>query len=231
MSGHVKFRHHPDAAIARVRDQFLDLFLRVVVPAGAHLVQFWELLALNPESLVLAQVEVEDIHLHRFHTVKSTFYDVNRHPVTTRIEQEPAPRESRSVFDVDCRSGKSLRAWFDKLQNRLQSVNHAEGCWRRELGAGRGYLQFVRLVFSELLYSFAGALAVDRDRCFVRLGAQIAQWNSCGAREMIDESLRCIANARIICAAHRDGESLLHDPLSRSCLDFRWHRHEIPRRS
>src|SRR5262249_17405652 len=108
VSGHIEFRHHPNAAIARVRNQFPDLIPRVVVAAGAHLVQFWEFLALDAESLVLAEVEVENVHLHGFHAVERALYDFYRHPVTAGIQQESAPREAGSVFDVDCWSGKSL---------------------------------------------------------------------------------------------------------------------------
>jgi hypothetical protein len=61
VSWHVEFRHDANAALGRVLDDAPQLILRVVVAVGSKLVQLRILPALNAESLVLAQVKVQDV--------------------------------------------------------------------------------------------------------------------------------------------------------------------------
>ncbi len=61
MAGHVEFRNHADAAVARVGDHVADLVLRVVVAVRALLLQLWIALAFNAEALVVREMPVEDV--------------------------------------------------------------------------------------------------------------------------------------------------------------------------
>ena len=157
--------------------------------------QFRELSALNAESLVLAQVEVQDVQLDGFHAVQRAFDDVDRHPMTARIEQQAAPRKTRCVFDVNGGSGESLGTRSNQLQQSLQSVDDSQRSRGGELCARLGHVEYIRLVLSELLNFVAGMLTTDCDRCLVAFGNLVAQRNPGGARELSDEAPCGVTNA------------------------------------
>ena len=68
MSRHVQFRHHADAACGGVADQSVQLFPGVV---GVTVRQFRMGGSREPETLVVAQVQVQDVELVELHHVQS----------------------------------------------------------------------------------------------------------------------------------------------------------------
>src|SRR5262249_558068 len=71
---HVKLRHHADATVARVGDDVPDLLLRVVPPAGRHLLQFGKALAFYAKALIVRKMPVQNVELYGFHGVEIAFY-------------------------------------------------------------------------------------------------------------------------------------------------------------
>ena len=135
MAGNVELREHADATIVRVCQKFADFVLRVEESLGAHFVQLRKLLALDAEALIVGQVPVHDVHLHRRHSIQVALEHVQRNEVTADVDEQAAPGESRLILDRDRRYGKSLPGGFHQLQECLKAVQNAQRIWRRKLRA------------------------------------------------------------------------------------------------
>ena len=57
--------------------------------------------ALDPEALVVREVQVQDVELHDGHRVEVAQDDLDRLPVARHVDHEPTPREPRLVLDRD----------------------------------------------------------------------------------------------------------------------------------
>ena len=79
VAGHIEFRDHANASIARVLDQVADFILRVVQAVGTHLMKLRKFLAFNAEALIFREVPVEDVHLHGFESVDVSSQHIERH--------------------------------------------------------------------------------------------------------------------------------------------------------
>ena len=110
VTGYVKLGHDANAAIARVRDDLFDLFLRVVVAVGAELVQLRKLLALDAEALVFREVPVKDVHLHGRHRVEIALEHLHRLEVTRDVDHQPAPWKARPIVDLNAGKKYPLRS-------------------------------------------------------------------------------------------------------------------------
>ncbi len=69
--------------------------------------KFWIFLALGAEALVLREVPVEDVQLHRFHTIDIPANDVEGNEMARGIDHQPSPWETRLVLnrnDGRCKS-------------------------------------------------------------------------------------------------------------------------------
>src|ERR1041385_1108819 len=124
--GHIEFRHHANAAIARVLDYFLDLVLGVKLPLGRELLQPRKLPALHPEPLIVRKVPVQYVELHRLHAIQLALDYLHGHKVAGNIDQQSVPGEARAVFNQHRWSGKTFRADFDQLQKGLQPMQDAQ---------------------------------------------------------------------------------------------------------
>ena len=155
MSGTVDLGHDGDAVIGGVGDQFDELALRPVAGApvlcrgpvagprglvadGAGLDRELRVVGriairtpvigdLDAEALVLAQVQVQRVHLVGRHHVDHLLYLIERVEGTRRVDQHAAPLVTRGVGDVDGRDesdiGKlhrGVRPRTDQLQQRLR---------------------------------------------------------------------------------------------------------------
>ena len=135
VAGHIEFGNHADAAIVRVLDDVCDLLLRVVETVRALFLKKRIDLAFDWETLVIREMPVEDIELHRFHAVQVALDHVDRLEVAAGINHQAAPREARLVVDGDRRRGETLRGDVHQLQKCLQAVQHAERIGGRQLDA------------------------------------------------------------------------------------------------
>jgi hypothetical protein len=80
-----------------------------------------EAAALHAEALVLGEVPVEDVHLHRGHAVEVALQDVDRDEVPAGVDQEAAPAKAGSILDGDDRKSKAARARLDEIEQRLEA--------------------------------------------------------------------------------------------------------------
>src|ERR1700685_3350336 len=93
VAGNVEFRHHANAAIARVRNHVVNLVLRVVKPIGTDLLQLREALALNTETLVIGQVPMKYVELDRGHSIEIALDHLDGHPMPRYVQMQAAPWE------------------------------------------------------------------------------------------------------------------------------------------
>ncbi len=116
MAGHVELGYDAYAAIPRVLDDAANLFLRVVLPVRAQLMQPWESTALDAKALIVGEMPVKYIELHRGHGVQVALDDLGRHPVSDGIDEQSAPREARSIEDSQDRQPVALGRGEDELR-------------------------------------------------------------------------------------------------------------------
>ena len=125
VAGHVELRHHADAARGGVGDDLAELVLRVVLAVRPHLVQPRMALALHAEALVLGEVPVQDVQLHRRHAVEVALQDLHGHEVPGGIDEQAAPREAGPVLDADAADEVALGPALHELQEGLQPAQRA----------------------------------------------------------------------------------------------------------
>ena len=79
---------------------------------------------------------VEDVHLHRLHTIEVLPDDIERHEVAASIDHQPSPGEAGLVIDGYCCDRVALWGDVDQLKEGLQTVQHAEriGCGEERAG-------------------------------------------------------------------------------------------------
>src|SRR5262249_11902683 len=98
---------------------------------GTQFLKLGEFLALHPEALVVRQMPMKHVHLHRFHTIEVALDDVERDEVAANINHQTAPDETWSVMDAYDRNGKNRGRGFDQLQEGLQSMQRSQRVGRR----------------------------------------------------------------------------------------------------
>ena len=166
MAGHIEFRHHANAAIARVGDQVADFILRVIKGVGAQFVKFRKFPALRTKALVLREVPVENVHLHGFHAVEIPANDVERNKMAGGIDHQTTPWETRLVLDRECGYGKSVGRHIHELQKCLQPVHRSERRSGPEPGTRRAHVKDVGFILADFLNLFARVIGLNHERAF-----------------------------------------------------------------
>ncbi len=110
MSRHIEFRHHANAALARIRDDAADFILRVVEAIRTHALQLGKFLAFDAEALVFREMPVKHVQLHRRHAVQVALQNVERDKVAANINHQSPPGKARAVFDRKLRARQSQRS-------------------------------------------------------------------------------------------------------------------------
>ena len=105
---HVELGNHANTAVLRVGDHLANLFLRIINAIGTELLKLWKTLALDTETLVVGEMPMEDVQLHRGHAVEIAFDHFDGHPMPGYIQMQAAPRETGMVLDVDDRQFRAL---------------------------------------------------------------------------------------------------------------------------
>src|SRR6267378_6417680 len=126
MARHLKLRDNTDAAIMCVGHELANLSLCVILPVGPCFLQPGKTLALDAETLVVIQVQVQDIHLHRCHSIEVALEHVQRNEVATNVNEQAAPGESRLILNCHDRHGKSVCGDFHQLKEGLKAVQNAQ---------------------------------------------------------------------------------------------------------
>ena len=113
VSGHVEFWNHADPAVARIGHEVADLGLRVVLSLRAQLLQLGKALALDAETLIVGKMPVQDIHLHRRHSVEVPLQYFDGDEMAADVNQQATPGKARLILNGDHRHGKPRRSRVD----------------------------------------------------------------------------------------------------------------------
>src|ERR1043166_1540825 len=100
MTGHIELRNDANSAFGRISNNLARLILCVEEPVRTHLLQLGKLLTLDPKSLVLSQVPVKHVELHRRHGVKVSLEHFHGLIVTRDIDQKTAPWKARLILNL-----------------------------------------------------------------------------------------------------------------------------------
>src|SRR5262249_28824755 len=87
VAGHVKLGHDPNPSVSGVIDHVSNLLLAVEQAIRAHLLELGKPFALNTESLILAEVPVQNIQLHRRHAVDVSLDHLNRLKMPATVDK------------------------------------------------------------------------------------------------------------------------------------------------
>src|ERR1700677_1768410 len=134
MSRHVKLRYYTDAAIPSVRHDLPHFSLRVELAIRSHGLKLWVAMALSPESLIVAEMPMEDIQLNQLHRIQFLKYLSHRLKMPGRVKHQPTPGKTRLVSDSDCIEDKTLLILVNQLKEGLHPSQHTERigrCQRR----------------------------------------------------------------------------------------------------
>src|SRR6267378_6790597 len=130
MARHLKLRDNTDAAIMCVGHELANLSLSVILPVGPCFVQPGKTLALDAETLVVIQVPVQNIHLHRCHSIEVALEHVQRNEVAADINKQTPPGEPGLILNRHDGHSKSVWGGFHKLQEGLKAMQNTQrtGC-------------------------------------------------------------------------------------------------------
>ena len=81
-----------------------------------------QLLAFDPESLVLGKMQMEKIELYRLHTVEVAPQNVERHKMAATIDHQAAPGKAGRVPNGSSGYSKSGLRVADKLTEGLKAT-------------------------------------------------------------------------------------------------------------
>ena len=143
---HVELGHHADPALARVSHHGADFGLRIVMAAGTELLQTRIAFALHAKALVVGEVPVEDVQLHRGHRIQVALHHLDRHPMARNVHQQPAPREARPVVNAHRWRLEAGGSGLDQLRESFQPVQraiHSGGLQQRPFGRDRKLVGFI----------------------------------------------------------------------------------------
>src|SRR6266403_1384538 len=126
MAWGVEFWKNANTTVVCVGDQLANLVLRVVQTIRAHLVQPGKALALDSKALVVGEMKVENIHLHRRHSVNVALEHIEWNEVASNVNEQAAPGKAGPIRYRDGRHNKYIRPGFDQLQEGLKSVQNPE---------------------------------------------------------------------------------------------------------
>src|SRR5262249_13197184 len=137
-----------DATIGCISDQVTNFGLRVIHTVRTHLAKSGVAFAFDAESLTIRQMQVQDIHFHRGHSINVALEHVHRKVVTPDITQQSPPSKAWVVIDDDSGNIKSIRPGLDQLKKGLQAMQNAKRIWSHERCPGCAYAQLVRLILA-----------------------------------------------------------------------------------
>src|SRR5229473_2500861 len=109
MGGGVEFWKNANTTVVCVGNQLANLVLRVVQTIRAHLVQSGKALALDSKTLVVREMKVENIHLHRRHSIDVALKHVEWNEVASNVNEQAAPGKPRLIRYRDGWHNKSIR--------------------------------------------------------------------------------------------------------------------------
>src|SRR6267142_6005400 len=130
MARHLELSDHADAAVMGVGHELANLSLSVIQPVGPYFLQPGEALALDTETLVVVQVPVQNIHLHRCHSIEVALEHVQRNEVAANVNKQTPPGEPGPIPNRHNGNSKSVCGGFHKLKEGLKAMQDPQrtGC-------------------------------------------------------------------------------------------------------
>src|SRR5262249_44448468 len=122
---------------------------------------------------------MEDIHLHCFHSVQVSLENIERRKVTTRINQQTPPWETRLVLNRYSRSRETVGCDFNELQKCLQAAKNPERICGVEFCSGGRDLEGIGFLFAQFLNFLAGVIGVNDQRGFRSILNPLGAEQSC----------------------------------------------------
>ena len=163
MARGIELGQHADTAIVRVGNQTTNFVLRVIQTIGTHFVQLRKLLGLDAEALVVGKMQVQNVHLHRCHSIQIALKHIDRNKVAANVNEQSAPGEPRLILYRSCRHSKSIHARFDQLQKGLKSVKNAQRIGGVELRSRLADCQLIRLILAQALHLLTAMFQMDEE--------------------------------------------------------------------
>src|SRR6185503_17513362 len=105
--------------------------------------------AFDSETLILGEVPVEDVHLHRRERVKIAFQNFNRLEVTRDVDQQTAPRETWLVLDQHAGKEVTIPICAQELQQSLEPAHCANDSGRFHYCLSIRDVDAIALVFAD----------------------------------------------------------------------------------
>ena len=229
MPRHIELRDDADAAVGRIVYNLTDLLLCVVQAIRAHLLQPGIFLALDPASLIVSQVPVENIHLDRRQPIYVALDDVHRLPVARDIDHQTAPCEPRLVLDVERREKVATLIRRNELQNRFDPAQCAGDRVCFQQGVLRSNFKYVRLILAKLRIFRTSTPTCDGENSPTTAGQTDRQLNPGFSLHALLKPPYTPLQTSIRAASCPDGERAVQIQPSRLCLNGRRHRHQVKR--
>ncbi len=99
MTGHIQFRHHPNAQLGRVAHDVADVVFTEVAAVAAELRQLRKGAAAEAEGLIVAEVQMQHVQFDERHRVERAQNRRHGNEVPRDIDHQAAPNESRRIGD------------------------------------------------------------------------------------------------------------------------------------
>src|SRR6185369_7562808 len=123
MSRNVEFRDGPHPTIRGIRDEVLNVRLRIEVWRRTFVKLRIEA-AFYSKALIVTQMQMENVQLHKLHRVYLALEGRKRHEVPRDIDHDATPHETGSVIDHHCWNGEASRHVGNGLSQRRQATQH-----------------------------------------------------------------------------------------------------------
>src|SRR5260370_36985787 len=227
MARDIEFREHAYAAIMRVGNEVSNLCLSVIQTVGSHFVQLRKAFALDPKALVVGKVPVQNIHLHRRHSVQVALEDVERNEMAADVNEQTAPRKEWLVLYCDGRDGESLPGGFHELKQCLKPAQKAKRICRRELRVRLADGQPVRLILSDFLHFLAAMFSLNQQRGIGGVARAVVEMHSRLPGKLGHKPFYAGFQCRIVKTRGCKGKGLINRQLSRTKFHGGRHGHEV----
>src|SRR4029077_17860561 len=199
----------------------------VIQAIGSKSLELGKLLTLNAKALVVRQMPVKYIELHRRHSVQIALEHIEGNEVAAYIDHQSSPWKTWFVLDGNCRHGKAVGSDLNQLKKCLQPAHDAERVRRAELRAGIADFELVGFVLTQFFDVFPSGSAQNHQSGVGRIGWFHVQRKHAGsaakvAKKPIDRALK----PHVGVASNRDREGWINQQLPGSHLHLSWHRHK-----
>src|SRR6185437_9406754 len=162
---------------------------------------------------------MQHVELNDFHTVQLALNYFDGHEVAGNVDQQPTPGKTRTVLNGHYWSSKSFGANLYQLQERLQSMQHAQRGWSIQTDFSGSHFQPVRFVLSQPLGLLSISAPMDDEvrRCCM-IGCR--QRDSCDARKGRLKTLRRVLHPHVVRTLQGDPEVVVDQKSARPRLDL-----------